>query len=68
MGCLTQLITLPFQLLLLPFKLLGNIFEGGNKAVDRTLGRTKCPRCRSGNVMRYGGKWHCNDCGRNFRR
>ena len=67
MGCLVQLITLPFQILLLPFKLLGSLFEAPNKAIDNTLGRTKCPRCRSANVMKAGRKWHCNDCGRNFR-
>lgn len=67
MGCLAQLILLPIQLILLPFKLIAGVFEAGNKAVDSTLGRTKCPRCRSANVMRNGYRWHCNDCGRNFR-
>lgn len=67
MGCFFQLITLPIQILLFPFKMLFGVFESGNKAVDKTLGRTKCPRCRSANVMRAGGRWHCNDCGRNFR-
>ena len=67
MGCLAQLILLPIQLILLPFKLIAGVFEAGNKAVDSTLGRTKCTRCRSANVMRNGYRWHCNDCGRNFR-
>lgn len=67
MGCLAQLILLPIQLILLPFKLIAGVFESGNKAIDATLGRTKCPRCRSANVMRNGYRWHCNDCGRNFR-
>ena len=67
MGCLGQLIALPFQILLLPFKIIGGFFEGANKTVDNTLGRTKCPRCRSATVMKAGGKWHCNECGRNFR-
>jgi len=67
MGCLAQLIMLPFQIMLLPFKMIAGVFEKGNKAIDTTLGRTKCPRCRSANVMRNGYKWHCNDCGRNFR-
>ena len=67
MGCLTELIALPFKLLLAPFKLIQHMIEAPRKTVDKTLGRTKCPRCRSANVMRAGGKWHCNDCGRNFR-
>ena len=67
MGCLLELITLPFKVILAPFKLLQRSVEEPRKMVDRTLGRTKCPRCRSANVMKAGGKWHCNDCGRNFR-
>ena len=67
MEWLIKLILFPFKLLFWPFRMLMGIFESGNKAVDSTLGRTKCPRCRSANVMKAGGKWHCNDCGRDFR-
>ena len=67
MGCLIQLITIPFRIALWPFRMIGRMFEAPNKVIDNALGRTKCPRCRSANVMRYGGRWHCNDCGRNFR-
>lgn len=67
MGWFIKLVGGMFKLLFWPFVLLRRMFESGNKAVDSTLGRTKCPRCRSANVMRAGGKWHCNECGRNFR-
>ena len=67
MGWIIKLLLFPFKVLFFPFIWLQRTFESGNKAVDSALGRTKCPRCRSANVMRAGGKWHCNDCGRNFR-
>lgn len=67
MGGLFKLIGGMFKLLFWPFVLIARVFESGNKAIDSTLGRTKCPRCRSANVMRVGRKWHCNDCGRDFK-
>ena len=67
MGCLMDILLLPFKILMLPFKALRSIVEAPRKSIDKTLGRTKCPWCRSANVMKAGRKWHCNDCGRVFR-
>ena len=56
-----------FRFLTLPFAIIGRMFEAPRKSIDKTLGRTKCPRCRSANVRKAGRKWHCNDCGRDFK-
>ena len=67
MGCITDLILLPIKILIIPFRILENILEAPGKSIDRSLGRTRCPRCRSSDLIKTGRKWHCNHCGRNFR-
>jgi len=48
-------------------KMLFGIAETPAKKIDKTLGRTKCPRCRSANVEQTKKGWHCRQCGRDFK-
>ena len=48
-------------------KMLFGMADAPARKIDKTLGRTKCPRCRSANVEKVGKKWHCKKCGRDFK-
>lgn len=66
---LVNLIMLPFKIIFFPLTLIRRDVEGSISDVDKAFDKTKCPRCRSSNVYKMGRKkWHCNNCGRNFRR
>lgn len=51
------------------FKFLRGQVEKPGRKIDKAMGRTRCPnpRCRSANVIRMGKKWHCQQCGRDFK-
>lgn len=48
-------------------KMLLGAADAPVKKVDKALGRTKCPRCRSANVEQTKKGWHCKQCGRDFK-
>lgn len=45
------------------------IVETPGRKIDKAFGKTKCPNpfCRSANIEKVGRKWHCRDCGRDFK-
>lgn len=49
-------------------KMIFGVADKPIRNIDKKLGRTKCPRCRSANVEQIKGKkWHCKQCGRDFK-
>ncbi len=51
-----SVVLIPLKFFLIPFKILRSFVEAPRKEIDKSLGRTRCPSCRSSDVYKYGRK------------